>query len=131
MKTKEYEIIFNKEDVQQFVQLLGDPNPIFQCQSEAKVYGFETIPLPPTMPMIAYKWIETPWKLQHPLIHRKQQCIQHQRMYIDKPYKGIVMITDQFQRQNLTFTKQTLHLYNKDGILYFEGISDLISGGLS
>lgn len=131
MKTKEHEIIFNKEDVQQLVQLIGDRNPIYQSSESAKNYGFETIPLPPTMPMMAYKWLAPPWELQHPIIHRKQKCIQHQRMYIDEVYRAIVEVTDQFQRQNLTFIKQTLYLYNRDGKLCFEGISDLILGGLS
>ncbi|MEH7375969.1 FAS1-like dehydratase domain-containing protein [Neobacillus drentensis] len=131
MKTKEHEIIFNKEDVQQIVQLIGDLNPIYQSSERAKDYGFETIPLHPTMPMMAYKWIAPPWELQLPIIHRKQKCIQHQRMYIDEVYRAIVEVTDQFQRQNLTFIKQTLYLYNRDGKLCFEGISDLILGGLS
>lgn len=52
-------------------------------------------------------------------------------MYIDEVYRAIVEVTDQFQRQNLTFIKQTLYLYNRDGKLCFEGISDLILGGLS
>ena len=131
MITKEHEIIFNKEDVQQFVQLIGDQNPIYQSSERAIEYGFETIPLPPTMPMMAYKWIVTPWELHHPIIHRKQKCIQHQRMYIDEVYRAIVEVTDPFHRQNLTFMKQTLSLYNRDGTLCFEGISDLILGGLS
>jgi acyl dehydratase len=131
MKTKEYEIIFTQEDVQQFIQLIGDHNPIYQSAERAKAYGFETIPLPPTMPMIAYKWVETPWEFQPPIIHRKQKCIQHERMYIDEIYRAIVEVTDPIQRQKLTFIKQTLYLYNRDGKLYFEGIADLIVGGLS
>lgn len=60
MKTKEHEIIFNKEDVQQIVQLIGDRNPIYQSSERAQDYGFETILLPPTMPMMAYKWPAPP-----------------------------------------------------------------------
>jgi hypothetical protein len=131
MKTKEQGITFNKEDVQQFVQLIDDRNPIYKSLERAKEYGFETIPLPPTMPMMAYKWLDLPWELQQPIIHRKQKCIQHQRIYIDEIYRAIVEVTDPVQRQNLTFIKQTLYLYNKDGKLCFEGVSDLIVGGLS
>jgi hypothetical protein len=131
MKTKEYEIMFTQEDVQQFVQLIGDQNLIYQSPERAKDYGLETIPLPPTMPMMAYKWIETPWELQEPIVHRKQKCIQHQRMYMDEIYRAIVEVTDPFQRQKLTFIKQTLYLYNNDGQLCFEGVSDLILGGLT
>lgn len=131
MKTKEYEIMFTQEDVQQFLQLIGDQNLIYQSPERAKEYGLETIPLPPTMPMMAYKWIETPWELQQPIVHRKQKCIQHQRMYMDEIYRAIVEVTDPFQRQKHTFIKQTLNLYNNDGQLCFEGVSDLILGGLT
>jgi acyl dehydratase len=131
MKTKEYEIMFTQEDVQQFVQLIGDQSLIYQSPERAKDYGFETIPLPPTMPMMAYKWIESTWELQQPIVHRKQKCTQYQRMYMNECYRAIVEVTDPFQRQKLTFIQQTLCLYNKDGQLCFEGISDLILGGLS
>jgi len=131
MITNEHEIIFIKEDVQQIVQLIGDRNPIYQSSERAKDFGFKTIPLHPTMPMLAYKWLASAWELKHPIIHRKQKCIQHKRMYIDEVYRAIVEVTDQFQRQNLTFIKQTLYLYNRDGKLCFEGISDLILGGLA
>ncbi len=131
MKTKEYEIIFTQKDVQKFVQLIGEQNPIYHSPEGAKEYGFETIPLPPTMPMLAYKWLETPLDLQQPIIHRKQKCIQHQRMYMDEIYRAIVEVTSPFQRQKLTFIKQTLYLYNNDRELCFEGVSDLILGGLT
>jgi hypothetical protein len=57
--------------VQQIVQLIGDRNPIYQSSERAKDYSFETIPLPPTMPMMAYKWLAPQWELQHPIIHDK------------------------------------------------------------
>lgn len=56
---------------------------------------------------------------------------QHQRMYIGEIYRAIVEVTNPFQRQNLTFIKQTLYLYRNDGQLCFEGVSDLILGGLT
>lgn len=131
MKTKEQEIIFTIEDVQQFVQLMDDRSPIYQSLEKAKEAGLKTIPLPPTMPMIAYKWLDIPWELQQPLIHRKQKCIHHQKMYINECYRAIVKVSKPVQRQNLTFIKQTLSLANEDGELCFEGMSDLIVGGLS
>lgn len=131
MKTKEHNIIFRHEDVKQFVKLIGDQNPIYQCLESAKNFGFYTIPLPPTMPTMAYKWMEIPWELQYPIIHRKQKCIQYQKMYIDKKYRAIVEVTDQFERFNFTFIQQALYLKNSDGQLCFEGISELILGGLT
>ena len=52
-------------------------------------------------------------------------------MYIEEIYRAVVEVTDQYQRHNLTFMKQTLFLFNRDGKLCFEGISDLTLGGLS
>ncbi|AIM16518.1 MULTISPECIES: MaoC family dehydratase [Neobacillus] len=131
MKLKEFKVSFTQEDVRRFVQLIGDQNAIYQCPERVQGYHFEKTPLPPTMPMIAYKWLEIPWELQQPIIHRKQKCTQHQRMYIDEIYRAIVEVTEPFQRQNFTFIKQTLYLYNDEGQLCFEGESDLILEGLT
>jgi hypothetical protein len=130
MKTKIHDILFKREDVQRFVNLLGDQNPIYNSIEKAKSYGFPTIPLPPTMPMIAYKWIKTPWQLEHPVIHRRQKCKNHHLLFIDQTYQGMIMLTDPIERNKLTMIKQTLHLYDGDGILCFEGESHLIAGGV-
>ncbi|SDM75052.1 N-terminal half of MaoC dehydratase [Fictibacillus solisalsi] len=131
MRTKDHEIMFSSEKVQEFVQLTGERNPIYQSIDKAKEYGFKTIPLPPAMPNIVYQWIEIPWKLEHPVILRKQNCVLHQRMFIGERYRAVVKVTDQNKRQHHFFVQQTLCIYNRDGQLCFEGISDLIAGGLS
>lgn len=130
MKTKDFSIIFHKEDVQHFVQVIGDLNPLYYDIEIARTCGYESIPLPPTMPMIAYKQIETPWKLQPPVILRKQKCINHQIMYIEKPYKGHILLSDTIQRNHYTFIKQMLLIYEMDGSLIFEGTSHMIAGDL-
>ncbi|MCM3653629.1 MaoC family dehydratase N-terminal domain-containing protein [Metabacillus litoralis] len=130
MKTNAYPLLFKEADVQQFVRAVGDQNPIYLSLAGAHMYGYKTIPLPPTMPMIAYKLIETPWKLQHPIIHRKQQCEYHYVMYINQPYQGFIILKDQFRRHNLTFINQTLLIYDSSGILCFSGTSHLIAGDL-
>ena len=130
MKTNAYTLLFKEADVRQFVQSVGDQNPIYHSLVAAQKYGYKTIPLPPTMPMIAYKLIETPCKLQHPIIHRKQQCEYHQVMYINQLYQGFILLKDQYQRHNLTFINQTLQIYDSNGILCFTGTSHLIAGDL-
>ncbi|KSU85502.1 N-terminal half of MaoC dehydratase [Fictibacillus enclensis] len=131
MKTEDHEITFSHEKVQEFVQLMGDRNPIYQSIHKAKEYGFKTIPLPQAMPNIAYQWIEIPWNLQDPVIHRKQKCVLHQRMFIEERYRAVIKVTDQYERHNHFFIQQTLYLYDGNGLLCFEGISDLVAGGLS
>lgn len=128
MKTKDHCFMFTKAEVQQYVQTAGDQNPIYIHLDVAQSMGYKTIPIPPTMPMIVYKQIETPWKLLHPIIHRKQQCVYHQVMYIDQYYKGIITLEEQIKRQKYTFIKQTLHIHDNNGILCFTGTSHLIAG---
>lgn len=128
MKTNTYPLLFNETDVQQFIQAVGDRNPIYLSSAEAQLHGYKTIPLPPTMPMIAYKLIEMPWKLTSPIIHRKQQCEYHHVMYIDQTYRGFIILKDQSRRQNLTFINQILQIYDSSETLCFSGTTHLIAG---
>jgi N-terminal half of MaoC dehydratase len=128
MKTMAHSFLFTQAEVQQFIQSVGDKNLIYVDLEAAQSMGYKTIPIPPTMPMIVYKLIETPWKLHHPIIHRKQQCVYHQVMYIDHLYKGVITLEDQFKRHNYTFIKQTLQIHDNNGNALFTGTSHLIAG---
>lgn len=130
MKSAEIEIIFTLEDVQQFVQTLGDQNPIYQSINQAKAYGYPSIPLPPTMPSIAYKWMEIPWEFLQPLIHRKQECFCYETMYIDYPYQAVVSIDHLEHRDGQVHIQQSLHLYNEQMVLCYKGTSYLLAGGI-
>jgi hypothetical protein len=130
LKTTKNSLVFTISDVSQFIEVLGDSNPIYKCIESAKSYGFETIPLPPTMPMFAYREIEIPWELIPPVIHRKQKCMNHQRMYIDKVYIAQVTMTSRHQKKQITIITQTLEIYDDSEDLCFTGISELIAGGL-
>ncbi|MBY0121434.1 MaoC family dehydratase [Bacillus sp. S/N-304-OC-R1] len=130
MISEEIEVVFSKEDVQQFVQILGDPNPIYQSIEGAKSSGLPTIPLPPAMPAITYKWITAPWELKPPVIHRKQECRIEQPMFIDQKYKAVVTLDRNDVRGENTFVQQSLKIFDLEGKLYFQGISHLIAGGV-
>jgi acyl dehydratase len=128
MKSNMYPLLFKEADVQQFVQAVGDQNPIYLSSERAQSHGYKTIPLPPTMPMIAYKLIETPWKLKSPIIHRKQQCEYHRVMYINQTYQGFIILKNQLRRHNLTFINQTLQIYDSSETLCFSGTTHLVAG---
>jgi len=130
VKTEQQSFIFQREQVQKYVQMLGDLNPVYDNEESARQLGFRTIPLPPVMPMTLYKSFEIPWTIQAPVILRKQQCINHIKMYIDEVYTGFISLSDVKVRKGHTFSKQTLFLYNLEGDLCFSGISQLISGEL-
>ena len=131
MKTEKQSFIFHKEQVQQYVQMLGDLNPVYDSEERARQLGFRTIPVPPAMPMTLYKSFEIPWMLQAPVILRKQQCTTHRKMYIGETYTGFISLTDIKVRKEHTFSKQILFLYDPEGELCFSGISQLVSGELT
>lgn len=130
MKTATYSFIFHEKDVLHFVQTVGDDNPIYQSVEEARKFGYETIPVPPTMPATAYQWIDIPWTLKEPVIHRKQQSTYHQVMYTNQPYKGEITITKKSRRNNYNFIQQELHIYDSNDTLCFTGISYLLAGDI-
>jgi hypothetical protein len=130
MKTIETSFIFHKEQVQKYVRILGDSNPIYESEESARKFGLLTIPIPPAMPMTVYQSFEIPWVMKPPVIHRKQQCINHQQMFIDETYTGFISLTDVVVRKEYTFSKQTLFLYDTIGNLCFSGISHIVSGEL-
>lgn len=130
MKTKEQSCIFHKDEVQHYVQILGDSNPIYVSEENARRYGYKTIPIPPLLPMILYPSFDIPWTMQSPVILRKQQCTMHEEMYIDDVYTGFISLTDVRVRKEQTFSKETLCLYDEEGILCFRATSQLISGGV-
>ncbi|WP_318502497.1 MaoC family dehydratase [Bacillus sp. T3] len=131
MKTESIEIVFREQDVRQYIKVTDDRNPIYTNIESAQSNGHQTIPLPPTMPMIAYKWIEIPWTLKEPLIHRSQECIHHQTMYINTPYFAQVLLKEKTMRKNYQVVNQILRIVDCDQVLCFEGISQLIAGDLS
>lgn len=131
MKTEEVIVKFTKVDVQEYVHLLRDTDPIYQSIAEAQDKGFTTIPLHPAMPMIAYKLIEVPWQSEASVVHRRQQSIHHRTLYIDYNYIAQVILNSRLERRGQIFMKQTLYIRDMDNSLCFEGISDLIVGGRS
>lgn len=130
MKTEKQSFIFQREQVQKYVQMLGDLNPVYDCEESARQLGFRTIPIPPVMPMTLYKSFEIPWTLQAPVILRKQQCINYRKLYIGETYTGFISLSDVKVKKGHTFSKQTLFLYDEEEKLCFSGISQIVSGEL-
>lgn len=130
MKTGEVSIIFHQADVAEFMKVLSDLNPIYQSVEGAKSFGFKTIPLPPTMPLIAYKLLNLPWQLADPILHRKQECLYHQTMYIGETYRAHINLTEHTERKGFCLVKQSLVIVDEHGKLCFEGNYDIFCGGV-
>jgi hypothetical protein len=130
MKTESYAFLFTKKELLQYSELSGVQNPIFYSLEAAREHGYAGIPLPPALPMTAYRHIDIPWELKEPVIHRKQECKLHQTMYTDQIYTGTITLTKHSSRHNRTFIEQELEIVDEQGKLCFSGISHLIAGGL-
>ena len=74
MKTEKQSFIFRKKQVQQYIQKLGDSNPVYESETNAQKLGFQTIPISPAMPMTLYKSFAIPWMLQAPVILRNSSA---------------------------------------------------------
>ncbi|MEH6943820.1 FAS1-like dehydratase domain-containing protein [Bacillus sp. JJ722] len=130
MKTKQHNITFNQSEILQFVEAIEDYNPIYRSKELANMYGFETIPLPPTMPVIAYQWIDLPRKLPQPIIHRKQHNTTHRLMFMDVTYVADISLLNYRSRHNQAFVEQVLNVYTSNQILCFSSVTYLVCGGL-
>lgn len=130
MKTVKEEVFFTEDVVQQYVKNVGDDHPMYKSIENAQAFGYECIPLPPTMPTIAYRDIEVPWEFKPPIILRKQQCDYHEIMYVNQAYKATLTLEKPINRHHYTFVKQVLQLYDLKGTLCFMAISDMVVGGI-
>ena len=108
--------------------MLSDPNPIYKSEVNAKQHGYKNIPVPPIMPVTTYQLFDIPWTMQSPVILRKQRCTMYEQMFIEEYYTGFISLTDIWIRKEQTFSKETLSIYNAEGILCFRAISQLLSG---
>ena len=111
-----------------YCEAIGDENQLYQSEKYAKAQGLPAIPLPPTMPVIMYKFVTIPWKQDGVMIHRKQKCTTLQRMFIGREYTAHLVLTDVTSRRAYTFQKEILLIHDSFGNLCFEGISHIVLG---
>ncbi|WP_019241230.1 MULTISPECIES: FAS1-like dehydratase domain-containing protein [Bacillus] len=130
IQTIEREVMFTEQDVHTFLNNLGDNHTIYKNKENAREFGYEEIPLPPTMPFIAYRELHAPWKFIEPIILRKQQCDYHQTMYVNRPYKVLLSLDKTTNRKPYTFVKQTLSIIDKNQKLCYSSVSHLVVGGI-
>lgn len=130
MKTAIESVVFTKANVIQYCEAIGEENRLYYCEKYAQSLGLRTIPLPPAMPLIMYQSFHIPWQTEGTMVHRKQTCHMHRRMFIGGKYSGYITLSDVVTRRNYTFSKQTLFITDHEGALCFEGEFHLVTGEL-
>ncbi|WP_147534665.1 FAS1-like dehydratase domain-containing protein [Bacillus marasmi] len=130
MRTEEVRVTFKTSDVSEFIKVMDERNPIYESVEKAQSYGFTSIPLPPTMPLIVYKQLDIPWTLTEPVIHRNQECKYHHQMYINQTYTASIRLDEQIDRKSYCIIKHSLLLFDDQQNLCFEGIYQIVCGGV-
>lgn len=99
--------------------------------SEEMVQNFEVVfgkqtSLPPTFPMIFYRYIEIPWDYKAAPIHRKQTCVCHKELSVGESYQCVVNLDHEMQKGKYTFYTQSLIGYTLEGSECFRCVSELV-----
>jgi hypothetical protein len=126
VKTTTESITFTKADVLRYCEAIGEKDKLYENEQYALAQGLQTIPLPPTMPLVMYQLFAIPWNQVGLTIHRKQECFTFQRMFIEEEYTGYILLSDVVTRKSYTFRKETLYINDKSGDLCFKGTSHIV-----
>lgn len=100
--------------------------------TEEMVQEFEAVfgkqlSLPPTFPMIFYRYMEVPWTYAAAPIHRKQSCVCHRELLVGETYRCVVSLDQELQKGKYTFYMQSLVGYDRKGNECFRCVSDLVA----
>lgn len=87
--------------------------------------------LPPTFPMIFYRYIEVPWEDPAAPILRKQKCTCSQGLVVGETYQCQVTVEQERQKGNTIFYTQSLTGYDEQGKECFRCVSELVTSSLS
>ena len=80
--------------------------------TEEMVQNYEAIfgkqhRLPPTFPMLFYRYIQVPWDYKAAPIHRKQTCVCHRELSIGESYQCVVTLDQARQKGTYMFYTQS------------------------
>ncbi|MGP7817929.1 hypothetical protein [Niallia sp. 01092] len=99
--------------------------------TEEMVHNYEAIfgkqkKLPPTFPMIFYRYIKVQWNYKGAPIHRKQTCVCSKELSIGETYQCVISLDQEKKKGNYTFYTQSLVGYNSEGSECFRCVSELV-----
>lgn len=99
--------------------------------TEEMVQNYEAIVgkqnrLPPTFPMIFYRYIKVPWEFKAAPIHRKQTCECFKELFSGESYRCVVTLDQEIQKGKYMFYTQSLVGYNIEGSECFRCVSELV-----
>lgn len=109
MKSKRVSVTITEKMVESYEAIFGKQNQ-----------------LPPTFPMLFYKYIEMPWEYEAEPIHRKQKCVCYSQLMIGESYECEVLLDRKVRRGMNTFYTQTLVGFDLGGKERFRCVSELV-----
>ncbi|UOQ50416.1 hypothetical protein MUN88_10350 [Gracilibacillus caseinilyticus] len=111
MKTEIVSVSITKEMVEEFESLFG-----------------KQLALPPTFPMIFYRYMDIPWQPQSPPILRKHHGTKNKELSVGETYQCQVKLEVKKQRRNTIFYTETLLVNDEHGEECARCVSYLLTG---
>lgn len=125
-KTKPVEIMVTREQITSYVRAIQEKNPMYYDLKAAKQMGYVDIPLPITMPIIFWQYIDVPWLKHIPvLIHSRQQFCYERPLVANIVFQCHIQLTNLQQRRHMQISEHTLTIEHQ-GTLYGTAISTLL-----
>ncbi|MFX3630819.1 MAG: MaoC family dehydratase N-terminal domain-containing protein [Ectobacillus sp.] len=119
----------SKQQVIDYAKAIGEQNPVYFSIEAARKLGYRTIPIPPALPIIFYRFFAIPWGKGKIWIHRSQRFTYKRQLYIDEPYECFIALEAVKERSGHSLYEQSLKGYNIRKELCFVCNTILVEGG--
>lgn len=127
-----YEV--EKGKIREFVQAIGDENPIYIDEEVAKQHGLKTIPIPKTFPTVIEMWSGVDFDQLIETLKLKKERVLHAKQsyeYINTVYAGDIVwletkVVDEYKKKALTFIELETIFENEKGELLMKAHSLIV-----
>lgn len=110
MKTEVTPVTLTKKMVEEFEAIIGPQHK-----------------LPPTFPMIFYRYIEIPWTSSTPPVLRKQYGTMTKELVVGETYRCQVVLEKERKKRDHTFYTQCLYVYDQNEEVCTNCVSVLVT----
>ncbi|RDI43228.1 FAS1-like dehydratase domain-containing protein [Falsibacillus pallidus] len=125
LKTQEFSFTIERGKIKEFVQAIGDRNPIYHELTAALEQGYEDIPIPPTFATVIEMWAGLDFEklielLQlNPLnvLHGEQEYEYMKTICAGEVISGQMEVVKHVQKGNMDFFKLETVFRNSTGLI--------------
>lgn len=125
-KTKPVEIMVTRKQITDYAEAIQEKNRMYYDLEAARQNGYSDIPVPITMPIIFWQYIDVPW-LENisVLIHGKQRFSYERALVANTIYQCHIQLTNLQQNQHVQISEHRLTIEHQ-GMLCGTAVSTLL-----